>query len=98
MSYNDAREAWLRPYTIADVAFVEALPPDQRAIVERYARMRTHGVPASLVPPDIAPVDEYERGWSDAMDAAESELHMVSLPGCPSPKERERRSQRRRSA
>lgn len=93
---NEVPETWLRPYTLADIAFIEALAPELRAVVERYARQRTHGVKLELVPDNTRTNDEYEHGWNDAVDACESELQSVHLPSCPDVKERERRQQRRR--
>ncbi len=67
--------AWYRSLTLADLQIIDALPDDVRAAVERYVRR-------NAVIPETNQT-EYERGWEDAMDRAEEELHSVHLPQRP---------------
>jgi hypothetical protein len=64
--------------TLYDTMVIEALEPETREIVERYAKL---GGRDGLVA--MEGDESYKKGWADAMEAAEDEVHGLSFPSTP---------------
>jgi hypothetical protein len=61
--------AWLRSYTLGDMAIIDALSDEQRIAVERYARHAGHQPERT-----DAAEEAYREGWEDAIEEAQHQI------------------------